>query len=109
MKLTIANGVLYADGLFLSYVEAGNGRTDFPVGRYEVEARYSHAHSQDLPIADGVGWFGPAVGADAPCDIVLGRVRAGDALLPCPSFIGRLLALIETTESRGQTTTLVIE
>lgn len=109
MKLTLSRGILYADGLFFSYAEAGNGRSDFQPGRYEVEARYSHTHGQDLPIADGVGWFGPAVGTDAPCDIVLGRVRAGNALLPCPSFIGRLLALIETAEDRGQTTTLVIE
>lgn len=110
MKLIVADGTLWADGLFFSYVEAGNGRANLPVGRYEVAAQYSHAHGKDLPNASGLGWVGPANDRhSAPCDIVLGRVRKGDVLLPCANHVSRLLALIETAEDRGQAISLVIE
>lgn len=109
MRLLIANGTLYADNLFFSYVEAGNGRTDLQPGRYAVEARHSHSHQQDLPVADGIGWFGPALGSDVECDIVLGRVRKGNVILPCANHVRRLLALVEAAEDRGQAISLVIE
>lgn len=109
MNLLISNGTLYADGLFYCYVEASHGRDNLQPGRYAVEARYSHSHQQDLPIADGIGWFGPAAKSDVPCSLVLGRVRTGDAILPCPSYVSRLLALIEAADDKGQPVSLVIE
>lgn len=106
MKLCVPNGVMYADNLFFCFVEAGNGRTHLQHGSYPIRAQFSHAHSRDLPNAAGLGWVG-----DAPdsCDIVVGRVRTADALLPCSGRVGRLLALLEAAESRGASATLVIE
>lgn len=109
MKLLLDNGTLYADGIFFCYTEAGNGRETLQPGRYPVEAQYSHAHGQDLPRAAGLGWIGPANNTSAPqCNLVLGRVRKGDALLPCSAYVGRLLAMLETAESFGKFTELVV-
>lgn len=109
MKLLITNGTLYADGLFYCYAGVPNGRNDLQPGRYPVTAQFSHAHGQDLPNAVGLGWIGPAVRRDADqCDIVLGRVRGGDGVLPCASHVSRLLALLETAESRGSAVELVV-
>lgn len=105
MKLTINNGVLHVDNLFFCYCEAGNGRFDLPDGTYKVTTTYSHHFGQDLPNAVGIGW----IGADKECDLVLGRVRTGTGVLPCPGHVSRLLALLEADEDRGASATLVIE
>lgn len=110
MKLLITNGVLYADNLHLCYARPGNGRDDLPAGRHQVATSYSHIHGQDLPIVVNLGWFGPANDRHAPeCDILLGRVLGSDGLLPCPAHVGRLLAMLETAEDRGEKVTLEIE
>ena len=109
MKLLLKNGALYVDQLFFSYAGAGNGRDALQPARYQVSTQYSPAHGCELPNASGLGWVGPAIGADAPqCDIVLGRVLNGDALMPCANHVGRLLALVETAEGRGAAVELVV-
>lgn len=109
MKLTIEAGTLYADNIFFSYAGAGNGRDSIQPGRYPVTTQFSHAHGQELPNAAGLGWIGPAISRDAgECDIVLGRVRGGDGVLPCASHVSRLLAILETAESRGSAVELVV-
>lgn len=105
MKLSVLNGVMYVDNLFFCFAEAGNGRTHLQHGSYPVSAQFSHAYDRELPLATGLGWLGDD---PAACDIVLGRVRASDALLPCRGHVQRLLALLEAAESRGAATTLVI-
>lgn len=106
MKLVLDSGILYADNLFFSYAEAPHGRATLRPGRYSVSTQFSHAHGRELPLAQDLGW----IGSDpAECDIVLGRVRSGNALLPCSAHVGRLLALIEAATERGAATTLVIE
>jgi hypothetical protein len=106
MKLTISNGALYTDNLFFCYAEAGNGRDSLRPGRYPVSTQFSHAHGRELPLAQNMGWIG-----DDPieCDLVLGRVRKGDALLPCSAHVVRLLSLVDAAAERGAATTLVIE
>jgi len=109
VKLTISNGTLYADGLFYCYVEASNGRDNLQPGRYTVTTQFSHSHGQELPNAAGLGWIGPAISIDAgECDIILGRVRGSDGVLPCASHVGRLLAILETAEARGSAVELVV-
>lgn len=106
MKLTLSGHSLYADNLFFCYAEAPHGRTALRPGRYPVSTQFSHAHGRELPLAQDLGWIGSDPDA---CDLVLGRVRKGDALLPCSAHVGRLLALIEAASERGAATTLVIE
>lgn len=106
MKLTLAGQSLYADNLFFCYAEAPHGRTALRPGRYPVSTQFSHTHGRELPLAQDLGWIGDDPDA---CDIVLGRVRSGDALLPCSAHVGRLLAMLEAAEGRGQTVSLVIE
>ena len=105
MKLEIDYPALYADGLFVCYVGAGNGSTAIQPGRYAVEATYSHAHRKNLVLADGLGW----IGADAECDVVLGRVRNRDGVVPCESFERRVFALVEAADDRGQASELVVK
>ena len=110
MKLSIRDGALYADNLFFSYCEVTHGSDSLQPGRYEVEARYSHHHRQDLPHVDGIGWIGPAnARTDTPCSLVLGRVRGRHAVVPCPTFVVRLLAMLEAADERGSSVSLVIE
>ena len=106
MKLLISNGALYVDGLFFAYAGGKNGRATLRPGRYPVSTEFSPAHGRELPLAQDLGWIG-----DDPteCDVVLGRVRKGDTLLPCSAHVGRLLALVDASDERGATTTLVIE
>ena len=105
MRLEIDYPALYADGLFVCYVGAGNGRTAIQPGRHEVEATYSHAHGKNLVRADGLGW----VGASQECDVVLGRVRDRDDVLPCESFERRVFALVEAAQDYGNTVELVVK
>lgn len=106
MKLTLVNTALYADNLFFCYAEAGHGRDDLQPGSYPLSTQFSHAHGRELPLATGLGWIGDDAAA---CDIVVGRVRKDDALLPCSGHVKRLLAMLEAAEGRGQASTLVIE
>lgn len=106
MKLTLSGHSLYADNLFFCYAEAPHGSSTLRPGRYPVSTQFSHAHGRELPLAQDLGWIGDDPDA---CDIVLGRVRSGDALLPCSAHVGRLLAMLEAAEGRGQTVSLVIE
>ena len=106
MKLTLAGRSLYADGLFFCYAEPSDGRTDLRLGRYPVSAQFSHSHGRELPLVQGIGWVGDD---PAACDLILGRVRSSDALLPCGAHVKRLLAMLEACEGRGQPVSLVIE
>lgn len=109
MNLSIKDGILYVDNLRFCLAEAGNGREDLQPKRCQVSTQYSVAHKQELPHAFGLGWIGPATSADAPeCDIVLGSVRSRQSLIPCASYVGRLLAILEVAEDAGKTVELVV-
>ena len=110
MKLSIEQGILYVNNKYFSRCEASNGRDDLQLTRCEVSTQYSAAHKQELPHAFGLGWIGPAASLDVPeCDIVLGSVRARQSLVPCASYVGRLLAILEVAEGSGKTNELVID
>lgn len=106
MKLHIASGVLYANGLRFSLVEAGNGRTCIPVGCAAVEVRTAIEH-ENFPMAwsDGHGWLGGLHGAD----IVVGTVMGRNGILPCRAAQRRLVALCESAAERGETVTLEVQ
>ena len=53
----------------------------------------------------GLGW----IGASPECDIVLGGVRGRNGVIPSPSALGRLLALIEAKEDMGAIVMLEVE
>lgn len=97
MKLSLRDGVLYVDHLRFCLAEAGNGRPNLPVGRYEVATQFAHVHGAVLPDANGLGWLGAMPG----CDVVLGSVRGRDGVIPSPSVVGRLVAVLEIAEGRG--------
>ena len=105
MNLLIKDGVLYADNLRVCLAEPGNGRPNLPTGRYEVTTQFSHIHGRILPDAIGLGW----IGASPECDIVLGGVRGRNGVIPSPSALGRLLALIEAKEDMGAIVMLEVE
>lgn len=105
MKLSIESGIMYADGLFVCFVGVGNGRDALQSGRYPCEATYSHTHGKNLVRVDGIGW----AGASPECDIVLGRVRNRDDVLPCPAHERRVLALVETAQDYGSAVELVVK
>lgn len=98
MNLKIEGADLYADNLFLCHCEAGNGRPNLQPGSHEVIVQFSHEHGAVLPDAVGLGWLG----ATAGCDIVLGGVRGRHGVIPSPSSLGRLLALLESAENMGR-------
>ena len=105
MNLSIRDNTIYADNLKLCLCEAGNGRPNLPTGRYEVATQFSHVHGRILPDAIGLGW----IGASPECDIVLGGVRGRNGVIPSPSALGRLLALIEAKEDIGAIVMLEVE
>ena len=104
MNLSIKDGAFYADNVFLCYCEAGNGRDRIPTGRFEVATQFSHTHGKVLADAYDLGW----IGADRGCDIVLGGVRGRSGPVPSPTALGRLLALLEVAEDRGEPVTLEV-
>lgn len=104
MKLSISDGTFYVDNIRLCFCEAGNERENLPDGRFEVATEYSHAHGCVLPDAINLGWIGPLSG----CDVVLGSVRGRDGLVPSSPVVGRLLALLEVAEGRGEAVWLEI-
>jgi len=105
MNLSIRNGVLYVDNLRFCLAGVGNGRNDLPTGRYEVATQYAHVHGKVLPDAIGLGW----IGASYECDCVLGSVLGRNGVLPSQGALGRLLALLEVAEGRGETVMLEVE
>ena len=110
MKLSIEQGILYVNNKYFSRCEASNGRDDLQLTRCEVSTQYSAAHKQELPHAFGFGWIGPASSPDVPeCDIVLGSVRSRQSIIPCTSYVGRLLAIIEVAEGAGKTIWLEVD
>lgn len=104
MKLSVNGGFLYADNVFLCHVEPGNGRDNLPTGRYEVATEFSHVHGDVLPDAIGLGWLG----ARPECDVVLGLVRGRGGVIPSRSALGRLNALLEVAEGRGEYVSLEV-
>ena len=110
MRLTIELGTLYVNNVRMCFVGEKDGSEALQSGSYEVNTIYSHAHGCDLPNAQGLGWIGPSNRPNAPeCDIVLGRMRDGNGqVVNCPSYVTKLLALLEDAEERGQSCTLVI-
>lgn len=104
MKIEIDNGAMYINDRFFCYAEAGNGRTDIEPGASEVRSEYSHHHGRVLPYADNHGW----IGAAKECDIVVGRVRARDGIIPCAAHLGSLLNRLEQAEFDGSTTSLQV-
>ena len=92
MKLLIDNGVLFVDGLYLCYARSSDARRNQDDGCFKVEirkdARGPYVH------VDGIG----RIGADAgECGLVLGRVLGRDSLIPCPTLVERLFALVENS------------
>jgi hypothetical protein len=104
MLLTLANGALHADNVFLCYAGVGNGRPNLPAGRYPVSTQYAHVHGRTLADAIGLGWIGPSV----ECDIVLGGVRGRSGVIPSQHAFGRLLAILEVAEDRGESVALEV-
>ncbi len=98
MTITVIDGKAYVNNVYLCFVEAGNGRTHLPVGRYEVIIQFSHRHGRVLPDALGIGW----IGATPECDIVLGRVRHGNSVIPLDDCVDRLLSRLEEDEGLGR-------
>lgn len=104
MKLLLSGGSLYLDNTFFCFAEVGHGRTYLPAGQYSVGTEFSTAHGLDLPTVAGLGW----IGADPECDIVLGRVRGRDALVPCALSLNRLLKRIAWCEFTASPVTLEV-
>lgn len=106
MKLIIHGNCLYVDNLRFCHCEVkhdGNGIKPFSG---TVEARFSHHHGRELPIADGIGWLG----ADSQVSVVLGSVVKSDgSVIPCKLAESRLLGMINYTEEQGKRITLEIE
>ena len=105
MKLSIEDGILSVDNVRVCYAKAGNGSDSIQLGQYPVTTQYSATHKQELPLAVGLGWIGPANGDDASaCHIVLGSVlktSVASGLLPCAGNVRRVLSLLEAAEDRG--------
>jgi len=97
MKISVKDGALYADNMFLCYCEAGNGRDDLPNGRFEAATQFSHVHGKVLCHAYDLGWIGACRG----CDLVLGGVRGKNGIVPSQNSLSRLLAMLEVAEGAG--------
>jgi hypothetical protein len=105
MKLTIHDGKLYLNNVRFSLAEELNGRGNLPVGRHQVETRYSHHHSCILPYVESVGWLG----FTTDCAIVLGEVRAGGGIIPCRNTVERLVGRVEIQTDTGGTAVMEIK
>jgi len=104
VKLTIENGVLYADNLQICYAEVKNGCALVRSGPRTVRSQYSPAHGCVLPLVDDFGWLAN----DAGGAIILGRVRTRNGALPCQSTLDRVVALIEQCEDNDKAVTLEV-
>ena len=106
MKLHAENGILYAGGYMFCRIGAGNGRSNLPLGIYEVEVLTATEHgSIPMAYADGLGWLGGVAG----CDAVLGRVVGSNGLIPCLSTQRRLVSLVEAASDAGERVTLEVQ
>lgn len=105
MKLTIENGVLYADNLQICYAEVKNGCALVRSGPRTVRSQYSPANGIVLPLVDDFGWLAN----DAECAIILGRVRTRNGTLPCQPTLDRVIALIEQAEDNDKAVTLEVK
>lgn len=106
MNLLIENGTLYVDNHNYCYAEAGNGRPSIPTGRYAVAIEYAHVHGDTMLDAIGCGWIGATPG----CDIVLGRVRNRDGVIPSKTDLGRVMHRVEAAiEQDGQDVLLEVK
>lgn len=54
LNLMIKGGMLYANKKIFCNCGGGSGGKNIPVGRYEVEERYAHAHGDVLAFARGL-------------------------------------------------------
>lgn len=105
MRLTIQGNRLYCDKLMFSHCEVKDGNGDKSLSG-TVEARFSHHHGRELPIADGLGWLG----ADHQVSVVLGNVVKSDgSVIPCKLAEARLLGMINYHAELGRRITLEIE
>ena len=106
MKLVIQGNRLYADNLRFCHCEVkedGNGIKPFSG---TVEARFSHHHGRELPIADGLGWLGAA----PECAVRVGRVvRSDGSVMPCSVTEARILGMANYAVEQGKRITLEIE
>ncbi len=50
LNLMIKGGMLYANKKIFCNCGGGSGGKNIPVGRYEVEERYAHAHGMFSPL-----------------------------------------------------------
>ena len=99
LHLELQHGVLYVDNVKFCYYEvsANDGRKDLPKGTYVAEARYAHSFGKVLPHIESIGW----AGADAGCQIILGRVRAKSGLIPDGYIVQVLISAIEAASDLG--------
>ena len=106
MKLIIdsGTGVLYADNIRFGFVEAGNGRTSLPTGRYPVTTQFAHGMGTELPNAEGLGW----IGHFPECAIRVGQVRGSHTLVQCAVTTERLVRMLERCEESGVPVTLTV-
>ena len=99
MKLYVDSNLLYCNGLMFCRVEAGNGRTNIPLGVSEIEVRTATEHGTiPMAYADGHGWLGGLTG----CDIILGGVRGRTCIIPNPALVDALLVKLEVAEGLGK-------
>ena len=98
MLLTIDNGTLLINNRYFSRAEAGNGREDIPTGFHKATV------TEEGIRVSGVG----RIGADSDSDIVLGRVRGRDRLLPCADTVRLLLRDVSRAVGRGESITLEV-
>ena len=105
MRLEIDHPALYADGLFVCYVGAGNGRNHLELKSGAVRTSYSHKFGEVLPFVDDLEWW---IGAHRECDIILAKVLGGNGPIPCGAYVKRLVALVEQAESIGERVTISI-
>jgi hypothetical protein len=98
MKLTIENGLLYADNKRICYAKVNDDRSQDvqPVGR-KVSTQYSHAHGKILPLVADYGW----IGDDEQCAVRIGSVLGNGGPIKCAMSISGLVARIEACEEFG--------
>ena len=106
MKLIIdsGTGIIYVDNIRFGFVEAGNGSTSIPVGRYKVTTQFAHGMGTELPNAEGLGW----IGHFSECAIRVGQVRGSHTLVQCAVTTERLLRMVERAEDHGYPVTLTV-
>ena len=106
MMLSIRGNFLCVDNLRFCHCEVKEDGNSIKPFSGTVEARFSHHHGRELPIADGLGWLG----ADSQVAVVLGNVVKSDgSVIPCKLAEARLLGMMNFAADKGQRCTLEIE